>query len=158
MLSMKEYMEKVGVTKEEYVINWINQDLIPGVRKSTEGSYLFPESARRPYRARCKERTNAKTIRASIVNACLKQQYISPSTFHLSKSEFESYIADLAKRGLIVQREDDGIVYYGSTAESEKLKGIGVKELAKKVHKCIVVVEPILSVAASTLAIADTLL
>lgn len=158
MLSMKEYMKKVGVTKEEYVINWINQDLIPGVHKNAEGTYLFPESARRPYRARCKERTNAKTIRASIINACLKQQYISPSTFHLSKSEFESYITDLAKRGLIVQREDDGIVYYDSTTESDKLKGSGVKEIAKKVHECIVAVEPILSVAASTFAITDILL
>lgn len=160
MLSIKEYMKNVNVTKKKYVLNWINQGLIPGVQKTEDGTYMFPDSARRPYSPRYKRKAipDAKTIRASIVNACIKRYYISASIFHLSESEFNSYITDLIKVGLINRREDDGIVYYDSTAESDKLKGSGVKEIAKKVHEYIVAVGPILSFAASTFTITDILL
>lgn len=152
MLTMKEFMEKVGVTKQAYVLEWIDRKLIPGVQKEGD-TYLFPDSARRPYRSRCKPNCSAKIIRGAIVNACLKRQHISASTFCLSDGEFESYVDDLIKAELIISRKEDGIYYYDSTLKSEQFSELGVEKIAKQVHKCICAIEPALSIAASAMAI-----
>ena len=152
MLTMQEFMKKVGVTKKKYILDWIEKELIPGVQKNDD-TYLFPDSARRPYRSRCKTNCSAKTIRGAIVNACLARQHILPSTFCLSEGEFQSYIDDLIKVGFIVRREEDGICYYDSTLKGEQFSGLGIKEIAGKVHKHICEIEPVLSVTSSALAI-----
>lgn len=152
MLTMKEFMKRVGVTKKKYVIAWVEEGLIPSVQKEGD-TYLFPDSARRPYRSHCKPNSDAKTIRGSIVNACLKRQHILASTFYLSEGEFKSYVDDLIKAGLITLRKEDGICYYDSTLKSEQFRELGVEKIAKQVHKYICAIEPALSVAASAMAI-----
>lgn len=152
MLTMKEFMKKVGVTKKKYVLDWINEERIPGIQKEGD-TYLFPNSARRPYRSHCKPKSNAKTIRGAIVNACMKRQHISASTFYLSEGEFESYIEDLIQAELIALRKEDGICYYDSTIKSEQFNELGVEKIAQQVHKYICALEPVLSIAASAMAI-----
>lgn len=158
MLSMKEFMKKVNISKKRYVLDWIEKDLIPGVQRANNDEYLFPESARRPYIARCSNKASAKTIRASIVNACIKRRHISPSTYNLSDSEFESCINDLISCGLIVRREEDGIIYYDSTSKSDAYSNCDIKVIGQKVQELLAVVEPVLSIAASTVAIVSTLM
>lgn len=156
MIDINQYIKKVGVTKKSYVQKWIDHGQIPGVQKDKDGNYQFPDSARRPYQSRCNSKSTAKVIRGAIVNACLKRQYISADTFSLSEKEFDSYVTDLIRAELIVKREEDGIVYYDSTLKSDSVKGEKASEIVKWVNRCICVLEPVLSIAASTLAIGAT--
>lgn len=154
MINIDQYMKKVGVTKKCYVLDWLQHDLIPGVQKDDKGVYWFPDSARRPYKSRCTPNSDAKTIRGAIVNACLKRHHISASTFYLSEKEFESYVTDLIRAGLIVQRDEDGIVYYDSTSKCDSLKEGTIKEIVKRVDQYVT---PLLAVAANALTIGAAL-
>lgn len=137
-MTAKEYMKKTGVTKRKYVDEWIKKELIPGVKKDKKsGEYLFPDSARRPYRSRLKPNASATKIRASILNACLKREYISYKTYGMSKGEFSSYVNDLLKTGLIKKRIEDNIAYYDSTAKSDTCRGKSIATIRKFVVSCL---------------------
>lgn len=137
-MNINEFMKKVGVSKKRYVEDWVRLGLIPGVTKDENtGELDFPASARRPYRAHCKPDASASTIRASIINACLKKQYISNATYCMSEGEFAAIINDLENAGLICTRIEDEIVYYDSTSKCDEYKGKTIKELQKFVVECI---------------------
>mgnify|MGYP000970672116 CR=1 FL=1 len=133
MITLKEYMTQVGVTKPKYVQQWIDLDLIPGItRGDSLKDTLFPESARRPY---CERWLNpglhADRIRAHIVKACLQRRHITNRTFFISEGEFNGYIRELEEAELIRTREEDGIVYYDSTTKSNPYREKGVEEIRK---------------------------
>ena len=89
-MTIKEFMQKTGVSKKVYVENWIREGLIPGVLKDEKtGELIFPSSARRPYKPRFKSDANASTVRASILNACLKREYISSKIYSMSEVKFK---------------------------------------------------------------------
>lgn len=137
-MTIKEYMKKTGVTKKKYVENWLKEGLVPGVRKdNVSGEWIFPDSARRPYRARLKSNSDACMIRASILNACLKREYVSYKTYHMSKGEFLSFINDLLTAELICERVEDNITYYDSTIKSDKYRGKSVKVIRKFIIDCL---------------------
>ena len=137
-MTLKDYMEKTGVTKRKYVEDWLDRELIPGVVKDTNtGEYIFPDSARRPYRPRFKPTANATTIRASILNACLKRDYISSKIYNMSHGEFLSFIGDLTKAGLIHERIEDGITYYDSTPKSDVYRGKSIKAIREFIIDCL---------------------
>lgn len=131
MLSLNEFKKRVGITKNKYVQEWLDNNLIPGVitgEKITDAQ--FPESARRPYRNRwLKAGMDANTIRTHIIKACIKRQLISKEACFASKSEFAGFIADLEAAGLLRIRIDDGIKYYDSTLKSDEYIGRSMKEL-----------------------------
>lgn len=136
-MTLKDYMKKSGVTKRKYVEDWLEKDLIPGVGKNTQtGEYIFPDSARRPYRPRFKPTANATTIRTSILNACLKREYISCTIYNMSNGEFLSFISDLTKAGLIIERIEDGIIYYDSTTKSDGYRGKSISAIRKLIIDC----------------------
>lgn len=125
MINLREYMSKVGVTKAKYVEHWIELDLIPGIIKGESFTDTkFPDSARRPYcDGSLKSELTADKIRAHIVKACIQRRHITKDTCHASLGEFEGYIYDLEKAGLISKRIEDGIVYYDSTLKSDTYTG-----------------------------------
>lgn len=140
-MTINEFMKKVGVSKKKYVEKWIENGLIPGVSKDLKtGEWIFPDSARRPYISRCKPNADASTIRASILNACIKRQYISNKTYYLSEGEFLRYIDELINADLISIRIEDQIIYYDSTLKSDAYKNNSIEELRKFTLECIGIV------------------
>lgn len=156
MLTIEEYMKKTRVSKKKYVLEWVSDDLIPGTI-CENGECLFPDSARRPYKARA-TKPNAKTIRTSIVNACLKKQHVTNKTFHLSEGEFNGFIRDLVNAGLIVERVEDGITYYDSTMKSDEFKANKFEKLSSNVNKIVQTVGTVSAAAANAITIINTLL
>lgn len=140
-MTIKEFMQKTGVSKKVYVENWIREGLIPGVLKDEKtGELIFPSSARRPYKPRFKSDANASTVRASILNACLKREYISSKIYSMSEGEFLSFVNDLKVAGLIQERVEDGITYYDSTAKSDIYRKESFNKIKNFVIDCIGVV------------------
>ncbi len=140
-MTINEFMKKAGVSKKKYVESWIECNLIPGISKDDEtGEWIFPDSARRPYRPRCSANASASTIRASILKACLKREHISKETYHMSEGEFLRFIEELVNADLISVRIEDGITYYDSTIKSDTYKNKSVKELKKVILQCIGIV------------------
>lgn len=125
MMSLQEYMRKVGVTKTKYVERWIERNLIPGIEQGESlADTKFPDSARRPYcEGSLKPELSADKIRAHIVKACIQRRHITKDTCYASQGEFDGYIYDLEQAGLITKRLEDGIVYYDSTLKSDTYSG-----------------------------------
>ena len=137
-MTIREFMVKTGVTKRKYVEKWIEMKLIPGVLKDKNtGEWIFPESARRPYRPRHKTSADAMTIRAGMVNACIKRHHISKEIYGLSEGEFSSYIDELISSDLIRIRKEDGIDYYDSTLKSATYEGKSFNTIKKLVVDCL---------------------
>ncbi|MCH5198140.1 MAG: hypothetical protein J1E34_04450 [Oscillospiraceae bacterium] len=137
-MNIKDYMRKVGVSKKKYVEVWLEKGLIPGVKEDENtGELFFPPSARRPYRPRLCNSAKASTIRASILNACLKREYISEKIYGMSKGEFLSFINDLLRSELISVRIEDGITYYDSTIKSDMYEGKSLKAIKKFIIDCM---------------------
>ena len=131
MLSVEEFAKKVGVS-EDTVLKWIKKELIPGTVPDEEtGKMLIPNSARRPYFPRCMKKAAADTIRASIINACIKRRHVSEKTYNMNKGEFEKIIENLEKADLITRRVEDGITYYDSTPKSDEYKGKNTRDICK---------------------------
>lgn len=136
-MTIEKFMKKTGVTKKQYVLEWLEAGLIPGARL-VDGVWDIPDSARRPYRSRCKAGAPSKVICAAMVNACLKRQHIMVATFpQLCQSEFDGYIAQLAAKELIALRQADGITYYDSTVKSRAMEGEGWLKVQKFVVQCL---------------------
>ena len=131
MLDFYGFKEKVGVTKNEYVQEWLDNNLIPGAVKGdkiTDAKFL--DSSRRPYRSRwLKADTDADKVRAHIVKACINRQHITKETCHASKGEFDGFIAELEKADLLRIRIEDGIEYYDSTLKSSAYANRSLNEI-----------------------------
>jgi len=141
MLSLKEFKEKVGATKNKYIQEWLDQDLIPGVRKAPAlEDTLFPDSARRPYRDRGKISADSGSdkIRAHIVRACCAREHISNKMCHCSPKEFEGYVNDLIKTEIIRIRVEDGITYYDATDKCAEIKKAKLNAVIKFVSDAVV--------------------
>lgn len=139
-MTIKKYMEITGVTKRKYVEKWIQEGLIPGVKHNKNtGEYIFPPSARRPYRSRLKSDSDALAIYTSMLNACLKREHISPATYRsiMNDNQFYTYINELISNELIIQRIEDGIIYYDATLKCAMYKGKNFQEIKKFIIECI---------------------
>lgn len=135
-MTIAQFMKKTNVTRKQYVLDWLEAGLIPGAHLLEDGTWDIPDSARRPYRSRCKG--GSKSICTAMVNACLKQQHIMVATFpQLDQSEFDAYIAQLAAADLIALRQAHGVTYYDSTVKSRTMEGEGWKKLQKFVVLCL---------------------
>lgn len=133
MMDLKAYMKKVGVTKKEYVDNWIDLKLIPGATRDEEKqSYSFLDSSLRPYRdAKLKPGIDADRVRAHIVKAAINMQYISAEICYMSRGQFDTMVSEMVDAGILQLRAEDGIVYIDSTMKSVEFKNKGVKEIRK---------------------------
>lgn len=138
-MTVAEFMKNTGVSKRKYVEEWIAQDLIPNVtRDETTGALEIPDSARRPYRPRLKPNADANTIRASMLNACIRRQYICPKTYgFIGEDEFYGYINDLIEAELIRERVIDGITYYDALPKSEEYRGRTCRAIRSFVIDCL---------------------
>ena len=139
MLDFYGFKEKVGVTKNEYVQEWLDNNLIPGAVKGdkiTDAKFL--DSSRRPYRSRwLKADTDADKVRAHIVKACINRQHITKETCHASKGEFDGFIAELEKADLLRIRIEDGIEYYDSTLKSSAYANRSLNEIKSFVFEAL---------------------
>ena len=126
MMDIEAYKAKCGISSSRYIEGWLKEDLIPGVRSGPSlEDYFFPDSARRPYRYRgkIKPTTDATSIRAHIVNACIRREHITKEMCFATQGEFNSMIEDLTTCGLISVRVEDNITYYDSTSRSDLYEG-----------------------------------
>lgn len=137
MLTKQKFMEKVHVTKEEYVDGWVRKNLIPGVIRSETGRLLFPNFAKRPYRARCGKGADLATLCTGIVNACLKNKHVCKETYGMTGAEFENLIGILIAAGLIFACRKDGIVYYEAALKLSSYKKAKYHEIKKCVVSCL---------------------
>ena len=119
------------MTRKQYVREWLEADLIPGVIPGeTLEDTRFPDSARRPYRSgSLRAGLDADTLRAHIVKACIQRRHISHKQCCMSKSEFDALIADLVSAGLVRVRVEDGIEYYDSTGEASERENKALKDV-----------------------------
>ena len=130
-------MKKTKASRKAYVDKWIDNGLIPGAVRDKNG-YIFPESARRPYRdGHLKAGMSAHKIRAHIVKAVILRQHISSSTFYMSEGEFQGMIADLEKADLVIIRIEDGITYYDSTQKTKEYANKSLREIGNFVQGCL---------------------
>lgn len=114
-MTIEKFMQNNKIKKKETVIKWIIEDLIPGARLMDN---YIPDSARVPYtRARAR---NVQGIYVSIFNACNKQKHVLPQLYGICSEEFEHYIVQMEKAGLIERRVTDGITYYDVRIFAEK--------------------------------------
>ncbi|WP_461810589.1 hypothetical protein [Faecalimonas sp.] len=135
-LNLKQYMKQVNVKRREYVKEWIENDLIPGIVYSEKiEDVLFPESARRPYRDRnhIKANASASKIQAHILKATLQRQHITPQMCYMSKGEFTVIINQLVKANLIEIRVEDGVEYFDSTVISRQWEDNKIQELVTEI-------------------------
>ena len=126
MMDIEAYKAKCGISSSRYVKGWLKEDLIPGVRSGPSlEDFYFPDSARRPYRYRgkIKPATDATSIRAHIVNACIRREHITKEMCFATQGEFNRMIEDLTTCGLISVRVEDNITYYDSTSRSDLYEG-----------------------------------
>lgn len=155
MMNLKQYMEKTGVTKKKYVVEWLNKDLIPGANDEG-GEYSFPDSARRPYRdGHLKAGLSAEKIRAHIIKATLARQHITAVACHMSDGEFQAMISDLVEADLVRIRIEDDITYYDSTRKSEEYKNRSLREIGKFVQECMGIIAKNVAEGATKAAIND---
>lgn len=117
-MTITEFMERFNLTNERTVIDWINKDLILGVRKKPEnGDWIIPERAWPPYtKARAK---NVNSIYKSIVTACNERRYPLAKLYKINEKEFSFYIEQLVKAEIITTDEEDGFLYYHVTPKSD---------------------------------------
>lgn len=139
MMNLKSFMKKVGVTKKEYVLKWLEENLIPGVVWDDElETAMFPDSARRPYRSRwLRADSNADAIRAHIVKACIDRQHILHTSCYMSRDEFRKMITELEKAGLLSIRIEDGVEYYDSTIQSGQFLNKSLREVRRFVAEMV---------------------
>lgn len=127
-MTLENFMENYGLKNKKTVVDWISKGYIPGA--NLEKNYV-PDSARPPYtRARAK---NAESIYMSIVDASYKRRQVFPALYRLCDEEFESYIENLVKAGLIIKRITDGVIYYDAAVQVENLKRKFILEAVKAV-------------------------
>lgn len=85
---------------------------------------------------------NAGTIRKGIVVACMRRLSINARVFDISDYEFDVYVNQVEKLGLIEKHVIDGVTYYYSTAKADDLteKQVykAVKELMGTVTEAVV--------------------
>lgn len=116
-MTLEKFMENYGLKNKRTIVDWISNGYLPGA--DLEKNYV-PDSARPPYtKARAR---NAGSIYTSIVVASYKRRHVFPSLYKLCDEEFESYIDELVKAGLIVRRTTGGITYYDATVQAEDPK------------------------------------
>jgi hypothetical protein len=142
MISLSEYKKRIGVTKTKYVMDWVNQNLIPGVIKAPDvASTLFPDSARRPYkdRGRIKATSDTSAIRVHLVHAALRREHMTREMCHLEPMEFKGIIDELVAADFIRRRTEDHITYYDSTMRSEAYQGKSFRELRQFVLDALAV-------------------
>lgn len=139
MIDLKGFMRNTGVTRKEYVDQWIDKGLIPGAERDTYAkTYSFPDSARRPYRNKSlKAGLAGNKLRAHIVKAAINRQHITANACFMSDGEFQDMISELVKAGLIRIRVEDDIEYYDSTIKSEAYKKESFNELGDFVQNCL---------------------
>lgn len=123
MIDLREYKRNVGVSKNKYVAEWLEKELIPGAKRAPDlENTMFPNSARRPYRGRgrIKANANANVLRTHIVKAALRREYFSRKMCFASEAEFRWLVDELVATNLIRVRVEEGITYFDSTCLSEK--------------------------------------
>ena len=97
--------------KRRTVVMWINNGYIPNA--DLEKNYI-PNSARPPYtKARAK---NANAIYVSMVKAAYYKKHIFPALYKICDEEFNGYVEELIRCGLLRKRKTDGVTYYDATA------------------------------------------
>ena len=135
MMTILEFQNKCKKSAKT-IRRWLELGYIPGAKYSSEtGEWMIPSYARPPYTG-----TRAKTaqsIYVSIVEASNKRCHVFPELYHLDSSEFNHYIDELVKAGLICCRTVDGITYYDATLKSHEYASESKTKLRKMICECL---------------------
>ena len=116
-MTIDEFMKLYNIKNAGKVEKWIEEGLLPGTYKNNKNEWILSKYAHPPYtESRAKK---ASAIYKSIVNGCNKRKGICAQLFHLTEEEFEIYIYNLKKAGLITVKKDQGYKFYFATPISE---------------------------------------
>ncbi len=96
-MTTTEAADKLEV-KENTVLDWCKKNYIRGLDTDAEGNYIIPKSVKKPYTG---SRSKGDAIYTSIVKATLKGLDVCPELYNMSCAEFEKYINQLKKAGVI---------------------------------------------------------
>lgn len=131
-MSIFEFMQKYNIKNQKKVIEWLNNNYIPGT-KLINNNWILPQESRPPYtEARAKTTT---AIYKSIVTACIKRKGVCAKLYKITESEFQKYISDLNTAGYISVNNIDGIDYYFATLKSDEF--IKSKSPEKLIEECL---------------------
>lgn len=135
-MNKKDFFDRWGKVSDATFFDWVKKGYLPGVVPTEDGKdWYIPERACPPYtKARA---TNANAIYTSIVSACLSRKRPIAAIYKCSQQEFDTYISELAKAGLIRIEIEDGISYYYATPTSEEYTNRTKRELQKFVISCV---------------------
>ena len=119
-MTIDEFMDSFGIKRKSTVVKWLEKDLIPGSYMNDDNEWVILKLARPPYtRARAK---TANAIYTSIVKACNLRKGVCSKLYKIPEEEFEEYITNLKKAGLISTEKDKGTTFYFATPKrSERI-------------------------------------
>lgn len=116
-MSIQEFMDRNNIKSHKKVLNWLNKGLISGAYMNKKGNWVIHELARPPYtRARAK---TADSIYISIVEGCNRKKGVCAKLYNISDDEFNVYISNLKKAGLITVKRRKGVEFYFATTKSQ---------------------------------------
>ena len=136
-MTIDEFMDSFNINKKSIVLKWLESNLIPGSYKN--GEWVIMNLARPPYtRARAK---NASSIYISIVKACNMRKGVCAKLYKITEEEFDVYIAELMKAGLIITKKECETNYYFATPKSESFikDDKGLKKYINSICKTVIV-------------------
>ena len=117
-MTIQETAKKFGI-KEYTVLDWCNKQLIRGLTRDEFGSFVIPNSVKKPY---TKNRSKGDAIYTSIVKATLDGFDVTASLYGLGEQEFEKYIQQLKEAEVIDSYIDNssGVEYLCRTLKSNE--------------------------------------
>lgn len=142
-LTIEEFANNNDV-KRKTVIKWIEQEYIPGA--NIENNYI-PNRALPPY-SEARARTS-KAIYKSILDAVRKRRYVLPKLYNITQEEFDVYIEQLEKEGLIEVKVFDNIEYYYATYKLIHSDEEDLKKTIRNILRIAVTAIPTISTIAA---------
>ena len=117
-MTLTEFMKKFNLKNEKTVKKWLEEGLMMGGEKDEQsGKWSLSDLARPPYtKARAR---NTSAIYSSSVRACIQRKSVCAKLYKISEEEFDEYINNLTKVGLISKKIVDGQSYFFATPVSE---------------------------------------
>lgn len=130
-MTIEEFAKKKNKSLET-VLLWIYQGKIP--LASVDNDFI-PDSARIPCPKSSAKSSGA--ILCSIVKASSKLMHVCANTYNICEDEFNGYVDQLIKAGLLVKRVSDNVSYLDATIEAERIKQNFILDCIERVTRGI---------------------
>lgn len=85
-MNVNEYRRQIGISKSKYVLDWIENGYLPGVKDPETGVIDIPSDMPRPYKSNGRTRKVSKLME-EIIKAADSQQSLYPQMFPLIRED-----------------------------------------------------------------------